>query len=152
MQGVIIDDVFGKGVSIYELIMKSLKELDFLEFVRNNKEMFMKFFMFNENEKITFNDSELIVNGSTTQLFQKFVMEETQETLLALCSFATAKRERFFLKKIKVEFTDLSGEEIHSAVCEGKLVMPTSAESYELFKFNLLNVINADGQAAFNTV
>ena len=132
--------------------MKSLKELDFLEFVRNNKEMFMKFFMFNENEKITFNDSELIVNGSTTQLFQKFVMEETQETLLALCSFATAKRERFFLKKIKVEFTDLSGEEIHSAVCEGKLVMPTSAESYELFKFNLLNVINADGQAAFNTV
>ena len=30
--------------------------------------------------------------------------------------------------------------------------MPTSAESYELFKLNLLNVINADGVAAFNTV
>ena len=78
--------------------------------------------------------------------------EETQETLLALCFFATAKCEHPFLKKIKVEFTDLSGEEIYSVVCEGKLVMPTSAESYELFKLNLLNVINRDGGAAFNTV
>ena len=76
----------------------------------------------------------------------------SQETLLALCSFATAKCERPFLKKIKVEFTDLSGEEIYSTVWEGKLVMPTSAESCELFKLNLLNVINADGGAAFNTV
>ena len=132
--------------------MKGLKEIDFLELVRNNKEMFMKFFVFSENGKITFNYFELIGNGSTAQFFHKFVMEETQETLLALCSFATAKRERPFLKKIKVEFTDLSGEEIYSAVCEGKLVMPTSAESYELFKLNLLNVIDADGEAAFNTV
>ena len=132
--------------------MKGLKEIDFLELVRNNKEMFMKFFVFSENGKITFNYFELIGNGSTVQFFHKFVMEETQETLLALCSFATAKRERPFLKKIKVEFTDLSGEEIYSAVCEGKLVMPTSAESYELFKLNLLNVIDADGEAAFNTV
>ena len=132
--------------------MKGLKELDFLELVRNNKEMFMKFFVFNENEHITFNDFELIGNGSTLQFFHKFVKEETQETLLALCSFATAKRDRPFLKNVKVEFTDLSGAEIYSAVCEGKLVMPTSAESYELFKLNLLNVINADGRAAFNTV
>ena len=132
--------------------MKGLKELDFLELVRNNKEMFMKFFVFNENEHITFNDFELSGNGSTAQFFHKFVTEETQETLLALCSFATAKRERRILKKIKVEFTDSSGAEIYSAVGEGKLVMPTSAESYELFKSNLLNVINADGGAAFNTV
>ena len=132
--------------------MKVLKELDFLELVRNNKEMFMKFFVFNESEKITFNDSELIGNGSTAQFFHKFVTEETQETLLALCSFATAKHERPFLKKIKVEFTNLSGGEIYSSVCEGKLVRPTSAESYELFKLNLFNVANADGGVAFNTV
>ena len=132
--------------------MKGLKELDFSELERNNKEMFMKFFLFNENEKFTFNDFELIGNGTTAQYFHKFVTEETQETLLALCFFATAKRERSFLKKIKVEFTDSSGEEIYSAVCEGKLVMPTSAESYELFKLNLLSVINADGGAAFNSV
>ena len=132
--------------------MKGLKELDFLKLVRNNKEMFMKLFVFNENEKITFNDFEPIGNGSTAQFFHKFVTEETQETVLALCSFATTKRDRPFLKKIKVEFTDLSGEELYSAVCEGKLVMPTSADSYELFKLNLLNVINADGGAAFNTV
>ena len=68
-----------------------------------------------------------------------------------MCSFATAKRELPFLKKIKVEFTDLSGEEIYSAVWKGKLVMPTSAESYEPFKLNQLNVINADGGDAFNT-
>ena len=67
------------------------------------------------------------------QFFHKFVTEEAQESFLALCSFATAKHERPFLKKIKVEFTDLSGEEIYSAVCEGKLVMPTSAESYETY-------------------
>ena len=112
----------------------------------------MKFFLFNENEKFIFNDFELIGNGTTAQYFQKSVTEETQETLLALCSYATAKRERPFLKKIKVEFTDLSGEEIYSAVCEGKLVMPTSAESYERFKLNLLNVINADGGAVFNSL
>ena len=100
--------------------MKGLKELDFLELVRNNKEMFMKFFVFNENEHITFNGFELIGNGSTSQFFHKFVTKETQETLLALCSFATAKRERPFLKKVKVEFTDLSGAEIYSTVCEGK--------------------------------
>ena len=130
--------------------MKGLKELEFLNLVQNNKEIFMKFFVFNENEKNTFNDFELIGNGSTAQFFHKFVTEETQETLLASCSFASAKLERPFLKKI--ELTDLSGEEIYWAVCEGKLVMPTSAESYELFKLNLLNVINADGRAAFNTV
>ena len=113
--------------------MKGLKELDFSELVRNNKEMFMKFFLFNENEKFTFNDFELIGNGTTAQYFHKFVTEETQETLLALCFFATTERESSFLKKIKVEFTDSSGEEIYSAVCEGKLVMPTSAESYERF-------------------
>ena len=56
------------------------------------------------------------------------------------------------MKKIKAEFTDLSGEEIYIAVFKGKLVMPTSTESYELFKLNLLNVINADGGAALNTV
>ena len=144
--------MFGKRVAIYEQIIKGLKELDFLELVRNNKEIFMKFFVFNENEKITFNDFELIGNGSTAQFFHKFVTEETQETLLALCSFATAKLERPFLKKIKVEFTDLSGKEIYLAVWEGKLVMPTSAESYELFKLNLINVINADCGAAFNNV
>ena len=145
--------MFGKRVAIYEQIMKGLKELDFMELVRNNKEIFMKFFVFNENEKITFNDFELIGNGSTAQFFHKFVTEETQESLLVLRSFVTAKRERPSLKKIKVEFTDLSGkEEIYSAVCEGKLVMQTSAESYELFKLNLLNVINADGGAGFNTV
>ena len=130
--------------------MKGLKELEFLDLVQNNKDIFMKFFVFNENEKNTFNDFELIGNGSTAQFFHKFVTEETQETLPASCSFATAKRERPFLKKI--ELTDLSGEEIYSGVCEGKLVMPTSAESYELFKLNLLSVINADGRAAFNTV
>ena len=65
----------------------------------------MKFFVFNENEKITFNDFELIGNGSTAQFVHKFVTEETQETLLALRSFATAKLERPFLKKIKLEFT-----------------------------------------------
>ena len=144
--------MFGKRVAIYEQIMKGLKELDFLDLVRNNKEIFMKFSVFNENEKITFIDFELIGNESTAQFFHMFAAKETQETLLALCCFATAKRERSFLKKIKVEFTDLSGEEIYSAVCEGKLVMPTSAESYELFKLNLLNVINRDGGAAFNTV
>ena len=107
--------------------MKGLKELDFLELViRNNNEMFMKF---NENEKITFNDFDLIENGSTAQFFHTFVTEETQDTLLALCSFATAKRECPFLKKIKAVFTDLTGEEICSAVCEGKLVMPTLGES-----------------------
>ena len=132
--------------------MKGLKELDFLELLRNSKEMFLKFFLFNENEKITFNDFELIGNGSTAQFFHKFVTEETQETLLALCSFATAKHERPFLKKVKVEFTDLSEEEIYSAVCEGKLVMPTSAESYELFKLNLLKWMIVDGEAAFNSV
>ena len=58
----------------------------------------MKFFVFNGNEKITFNYFELIGNESTAQFFHKFVKEETQETLLALCSFATAKRERPFLK------------------------------------------------------
>ena len=52
MQSIIIDDVFGKRVAIYEQIMKGLKELDFLELVRNNKEIFMKFFVFNENEKL----------------------------------------------------------------------------------------------------
>ena len=57
--------------------MKGLKELDFLELVRSNKEMFMKFFVFNENEKITFNDFELIGDGSTAQFFHKFVKEET---------------------------------------------------------------------------
>ena len=72
-----IDDVFGKRVAIYDQIMKGLKELDFLELVRNNKEMFMKFFVFNENEKITFNDFELIGDGSTAQFFHKFVKEET---------------------------------------------------------------------------
>ena len=36
--------------------MKGLKELDFMELVRNNKEIFMKFFVFNENEKTAFND------------------------------------------------------------------------------------------------
>ena len=132
--------------------MKGLKELDFLELVRNNKEMFMKFFVFNESEKITFNGSELIGNGSTAQFFHKFVTEETQETLLALCFFAAAKHEHPFFKKIKAEFTDLSGQEIYSVVCEERLVMPTSAEAYELFKLNLLKVINADGRAAFNTV
>ena len=49
-----IDDVFGKRVAIYEQIMKGLKELDFLDLVRNNKEILMKFFVFNENEKTTF--------------------------------------------------------------------------------------------------
>ena len=63
--------------------MKGLKELDFLELVRNNKEIFMKFFVFNENEKITFNDFELIGNGSTAQFSHKFVTKEAQETLLA---------------------------------------------------------------------
>ena len=63
--------------------MKGLKELDFLELVRNNKEIFMKFFAFNENEKITFNDFELIGNGSTAQFSHKFVTKEAQETLLA---------------------------------------------------------------------
>ena len=72
-----IDDVFGKRVAIYDQIMKGLKELDFLELVRSNKEMFMKFFVFNENEKITFNDFELIGDGSTAQFFHKFVKEET---------------------------------------------------------------------------
>ena len=115
--------------------MKGLKELDFLDLVRNNKEIFMKFFVFNENEKITFNDFELIGDGSTAQFFHKFVKEETQETLLALSPLCP-----------------LSGEEIYSAVCEGKLVMQASAESYELFKLNLLNVKNANGGATFNTV
>ena len=122
--------MFGKSVAIYEQFMKGLKELDFLDLVRNNKEIFMKFFVFNENEKITFNDFELIGNGSTAQFFHKFVKEETQETLLALSPLCP-----------------LSGEEIYSAVCEGKLVMQTSAESYKLFKLNLLNVKNADGGA-----
>ena len=44
--------------------MKGLKELDFLELVRNNKEMFMKFFVFNENEKITFDDFEMDLQRS----------------------------------------------------------------------------------------
>ena len=132
--------------------MKGLKELDFLYLVRNNKEIFMKYFVFNENEKTTFIDFEMIGNGSTAQFFYKFVTEVTQKTLLALCSFATAKHKRPFLKKIKVKFTDLSGEEIYSAVSEGKLVIPTSAESNELFQLNLLNVVNADGGAPFNTV
>ena len=56
LQNIIIDDVFGKRVAIYEQIMKGLKELDFLDLVRNNKEILMKFFVFNENEKTTFND------------------------------------------------------------------------------------------------
>ena len=64
-----IDDVFGKRVAIYDQIMKGLKELDFLELVRNNKETFTKFFLFNENEKITFNDFELIGNGSISTSF-----------------------------------------------------------------------------------
>ena len=72
-----INGVFGKRVAIYDQIMKGLKELDFLELVRSNKEMFMKFFVFNENEKITFNDFELIGDGSTAQFFHKFVKEET---------------------------------------------------------------------------
>ena len=54
----------------------------------------MKSFVFNENEKYTFNDFELFGNGSTAQYFHKFVTEETQETLLVLCSFVTATRER----------------------------------------------------------
>ena len=61
--------MFGKRVAIYDQIMKGLKELDFLELVRNNKETFTKFFLFNENEKITFNDFELIGNGSISTSF-----------------------------------------------------------------------------------
>ena len=52
LQNIIIDDVFGKRVAIYEQIMKGLKELDFLDLVRNNKEIFMKFFVFNETKKL----------------------------------------------------------------------------------------------------
>ena len=59
------NDVFGKRVTIYDQIMKGLKELDFLELVRNSRETFMKFFVFNGNEKITFNYFELIGNEST---------------------------------------------------------------------------------------
>ena len=143
--------MFGKRVAIYDQIIKGLKESDFLELVRNNKETFMKFFLFNENEKITFNDFELIGIGSTAQYFHKFFTEETQETLLFVCSFATAKRERPFFEKGHSKFTDLSGEEIYSAVCEGKLVMPTSAESYARFKLNLLNLITTDSGVAFNS-
>ena len=51
-----------------------------------------------------------------------------------------------------MEFTSLSGEEICSAVCEGKLVTLTSADLHELFKLNLMNVKIADGGAVFNTV
>ena len=52
--------------------MKGLKELDFLELVRNNKEMFMKFFVFNENEKITFDDFEMDLQRSFfTSLLRK---------------------------------------------------------------------------------
>ena len=52
--------------------MKGLKELDFLELVRNNKEMFMKFFVFNENEKITFDDFEMNLQRSfSTSLLRK---------------------------------------------------------------------------------
>ena len=52
--------------------MKGLKELDFLELVRNNKEMFMKFFVFNENEKITFDDFEMDLQRSfSTSLLRK---------------------------------------------------------------------------------
>ena len=58
------NDVIRKRVTIYDQIMKGLKELDFLELVRNNRETFMKFFVFNGNEKITFNCFELIGNGS----------------------------------------------------------------------------------------
>ena len=61
--------MFEKRVAIYDQIMKGLKELDFLELVRNNKETFTKFFLFNENEKITFNDFELIGNGSISTSF-----------------------------------------------------------------------------------
>ena len=63
--------------------MKGLKELEFLELVRNNKEIFMKFFVFNENEKITFHDFELIGNGSAAQFSHKFVTKEAQEILRA---------------------------------------------------------------------
>ena len=52
--------------------MKGLKVLDFLELVRNNKEMFMKFFVFNENEKITFDDFEMDLQRSFfTSLLRK---------------------------------------------------------------------------------
>ena len=52
--------------------MKGLKELDFLELVRSNKEMFMKFFVFNENEKITFDDFEMDLQRSFfTSLLRK---------------------------------------------------------------------------------
>ena len=67
-----IDEVFGKRVAIYDQCMKGLKELDFLELVRNNKEMFMKFFVFNENEKITFDDFEMDLQRSFfTSLLRK---------------------------------------------------------------------------------
>ena len=77
--------MFGKRVAIYEQIMKGLKESDFLDLVRNNKEIFMKFSVFNENEKITFIDFELIGNESTAQFFHMFATEETQESLVLFC-------------------------------------------------------------------
>ena len=64
-------------------------------------------------------------------------LRKRKKTLLALCSFAIAKHERPFLKKIKVEFADLTGRKIGDA------------ESYELFKLNLLNIINAGDETAF---
>ena len=52
MQSIIIGDVFGKRVAIYEQIMKGLKELEFLNLVQNNKEIFMKFFFLMKTKKI----------------------------------------------------------------------------------------------------